>query len=221
MIDEDDVVLRIDQEILGIPILVQNQVVEYLHARELMAPRDGRRNDEHVGAQAQARREAGEDRHECGGGGRVARELSQEDLPAWFERLSDTEAAGLAGDPVENSMQNVAALLRDRPILNYWVRRGIGAVPEPGFAHEGPKVCLKRILGENIFGVNPCASDMVFRVAVEKIVAQFTYFRIIVIEHMNAVIKDKVIGFFGVCQSANAVGFLKNHAVSTKMVRCA
>ncbi len=32
--------------------------------------------------------------------------------------------------------------LLDRPILNYWVMRGIEPVTEPGFAHQGPKVCL-------------------------------------------------------------------------------
>ncbi len=32
--------------------------------------------------------------------------------------------------------------LLDRPLLNYWVRRGTGAEPTPGFSHQGPKVCL-------------------------------------------------------------------------------
>ena len=32
--------------------------------------------------------------------------------------------------------------LLDRPILNYWTRRRLKPNPVPGFAHEGPKVCL-------------------------------------------------------------------------------
>lgn len=32
--------------------------------------------------------------------------------------------------------------LLDRPILNYWVMRGIEPGTTPGFAHQGPKVCL-------------------------------------------------------------------------------
>ncbi|MEJ2507276.1 MAG: S41 family peptidase, partial [Ignavibacteriaceae bacterium] len=32
--------------------------------------------------------------------------------------------------------------LLDRPILNYWVRRGLKPIPTPGFANDGPKVCL-------------------------------------------------------------------------------
>lgn len=39
--------------------------------------------------------------------GLTLRELSEEDLPAWFGRLSDAEAAALAGDPVATSMQDV------------------------------------------------------------------------------------------------------------------
>jgi len=41
------------------------------------------------------------------GGGLTLRELAEEDLPAWFGRLSDPEAATLAGDPVATSMQDV------------------------------------------------------------------------------------------------------------------
>ena len=37
------------------------------------------------------------------------RELREEDLPAWFARLSDPEAAALAGDPVATSMDDVVA----------------------------------------------------------------------------------------------------------------
>ncbi len=37
--------------------------------------------------------------------GLLLRELGEQDLPAWFERLSDEEAAELAGDPVATSMQ--------------------------------------------------------------------------------------------------------------------
>ena len=33
------------------------------------------------------------------------RALSEEDLPAWFERLTDAESAKLAGDPVAESIQ--------------------------------------------------------------------------------------------------------------------
>ncbi len=40
--------------------------------------------------------------HGCG---LTLRELTEDDLPAWFERLSDAEAAGLAGDPVATSIQ--------------------------------------------------------------------------------------------------------------------
>ena len=40
------------------------------------------------------------------GWGLTLRELHEQDLPAWFGRLSDTEAAGLAGDPVATSMQD-------------------------------------------------------------------------------------------------------------------
>ncbi len=32
--------------------------------------------------------------------------------------------------------------LLDRPVLNYWVRRGIAPNSTPGFAHTGPKACL-------------------------------------------------------------------------------
>ena len=35
------------------------------------------------------------------------REMTEADLPAWFARLSDAEAAGLAGDPVATSMNDV------------------------------------------------------------------------------------------------------------------
>ena len=35
------------------------------------------------------------------------RELSEEDLPAWFARLRDAQAATLAGDPVAENMQTV------------------------------------------------------------------------------------------------------------------
>ena len=33
------------------------------------------------------------------------REFAEEDLPAWFERLTDEESAKLAGDPIAESMQ--------------------------------------------------------------------------------------------------------------------
>ena len=39
------------------------------------------------------------------------RELREDDLPAWFGRLSDPEAAKLAGDPVATSMQTVIEAL--------------------------------------------------------------------------------------------------------------
>ncbi len=32
--------------------------------------------------------------------------------------------------------------LLDRPLLNYWVRRGVRPNPTPGFSNQGPKVCL-------------------------------------------------------------------------------
>jgi tricorn protease len=32
--------------------------------------------------------------------------------------------------------------LLDRPVIHYWTYRGIAPVSVPGFAHEGPKVCL-------------------------------------------------------------------------------
>jgi tricorn protease len=32
--------------------------------------------------------------------------------------------------------------LLDRPLLNYWVRRGVKPNPTPGFSNQGPKVCL-------------------------------------------------------------------------------
>jgi len=41
------------------------------------------------------------------GEGLTLRELSAEDLPAWFERLSDSEAATLAGDPIATSFDAV------------------------------------------------------------------------------------------------------------------
>ena len=44
---------------------------------------------------------------ELTGDGLALRELCEADLPAWFERLSDPEAAGLAGDPVATSMNAV------------------------------------------------------------------------------------------------------------------
>jgi ribosomal-protein-alanine N-acetyltransferase len=45
------------------------------------------------------------------GEGIALRELSEEDLPAWFQRLSDPEAAALAGDPVPSSMREVVGHL--------------------------------------------------------------------------------------------------------------
>jgi ribosomal-protein-alanine N-acetyltransferase len=39
--------------------------------------------------------------------GITLRELTEDDLPAWFERLADREAAALAGDPVATSMDVV------------------------------------------------------------------------------------------------------------------
>jgi len=39
------------------------------------------------------------------GGGLTLREMREEDLPAWFARLSDPEAAALAGDPIATSIQ--------------------------------------------------------------------------------------------------------------------
>ena len=44
---------------------------------------------------------------ELTGEGLVLRELCEADLPAWFERLSDPQAAGFAGDPVATSMKAV------------------------------------------------------------------------------------------------------------------
>lgn len=41
------------------------------------------------------------------GHGLTLRELTEADLPAWFARLSDTEAATLAGDPVATSIDVV------------------------------------------------------------------------------------------------------------------
>jgi RimJ/RimL family protein N-acetyltransferase len=41
------------------------------------------------------------------GEGLTLRELVEDDLPAWLARLSDAEAAALAGDPVATSMKNV------------------------------------------------------------------------------------------------------------------
>ncbi len=41
------------------------------------------------------------------GDGIMLRELGEEDLPAWFKRLSDREAATLAGDPIPSSIQEV------------------------------------------------------------------------------------------------------------------
>ncbi len=40
-----------------------------------------------------------------GGSGLTLRELTEADLPAWYGRLSDSEAAALAGDPVASSMR--------------------------------------------------------------------------------------------------------------------
>lgn len=39
--------------------------------------------------------------------GITLRELTDIDLPAWFKRLTDSEAAGLAGDPIAESMEEV------------------------------------------------------------------------------------------------------------------
>lgn len=39
--------------------------------------------------------------------GITLRELTDIDLPAWFERLTDSEAADLAGDPIAESMEEV------------------------------------------------------------------------------------------------------------------
>lgn len=39
------------------------------------------------------------------------RELTEADVPAWFERATDTEAADLAGDPVPDSIERGAAWL--------------------------------------------------------------------------------------------------------------
>ena len=44
---------------------------------------------------------------ELRGDGLLLRELGEADLPAWFARLADREAAALAGDPVANSMDTV------------------------------------------------------------------------------------------------------------------
>ncbi len=41
------------------------------------------------------------------GEGLLLREMKEEDLSAWFARLSDPEAAALAGDPLATSMQDV------------------------------------------------------------------------------------------------------------------
>lgn len=46
------------------------------------------------------------------GFGLTLRELAEEDLPAWFDRLSDAEAATLAGDPVATSFRDVIEGLR-------------------------------------------------------------------------------------------------------------
>ena len=46
------------------------------------------------------------------GDGLTLRELTEEDLPAWFARLSDAEAAALAGDPVPTSEEDVMEGLR-------------------------------------------------------------------------------------------------------------
>ncbi|MBI5946735.1 MAG: GNAT family N-acetyltransferase [Chloroflexi bacterium] len=41
------------------------------------------------------------------GEGLTLREMCEEDLPAWFARLSDPEAAAMAGDSLATSMQDV------------------------------------------------------------------------------------------------------------------
>jgi ribosomal-protein-alanine N-acetyltransferase len=41
------------------------------------------------------------------GEGITLRELTDVDLPAWFKRLTDPEAAELAGDPIAESMEDV------------------------------------------------------------------------------------------------------------------
>ena len=46
------------------------------------------------------------------GEGLTLRELTEEDLPAWFARLTDTDAATLAGAPVANAMQDVVDALQ-------------------------------------------------------------------------------------------------------------
>ncbi len=46
------------------------------------------------------------------GDGLTLRELSESDLPAWFDRLSDAKAAALAGDPVATSMEEVIEALQ-------------------------------------------------------------------------------------------------------------
>ena len=46
------------------------------------------------------------------GHGLTLRELAEEDLPAWFARLSDASAAALAGDPVATSIQDAIDGLR-------------------------------------------------------------------------------------------------------------
>ena len=47
------------------------------------------------------------------GHGLSLRELNEDDLPAWCERLSDPEAAGIAGDPFGTSMEDAMQVAVD------------------------------------------------------------------------------------------------------------
>ena len=69
------------------------------------------------------------------GNGLVLRAMTEADLAPWFARLSDAEAANLAGDPVATSMQAVIdglahhrAALRDKQAIRWAIVQADSAV---------------------------------------------------------------------------------------------
>ncbi len=97
--------------------------------------------------------------------GLVLRELTEADLPAWFARLSDSDAAALAGDPVATSMNNVIEGLkyhqqafREKEGLRWAIaldpqQPGVGSIGFDNFNDDYSRAAIGAALGRDHWGL--------------------------------------------------------------------
>ncbi len=93
------------------------------------------------------------------------RELAEADLPAWFARLSDSEAATLAGDPVATSMSDVIEGLeyhrrafREKEGLRWAItpdprQPGIGSIGFGNFSDDYTRAGIGAAIGRDHWGL--------------------------------------------------------------------